>query len=687
MSSPPSIDSLTGSKIVIDNVTVDVQEKIASGNDTCIYKALDSRGSLYALKAMKAADEITFQSYIRQYDFMRKASNCPNIISVFCQSIDRASHTAIFLMEMCEENLTSYISSHFEQGIDDKTKVEIFQAVAAAIHNLHAQQPSIIHRKVSTDSVLFSHGAWKLSGFSSATTTIYRKFESADARIQAQNDIESNTDLRYRAPELLDLDKNLPIYRKVDVWALGCLLYRLCTNKDAFETADQINNVSLTWPENVQIHPKLKSMIKGCLEPDPRKRPSIDQVLSKLYEYFPEWVNPRWQEKKQAGKPFFNMPKYGAATMPANKVRRKPIVFKEFKVEPNKEEDLVAAPRRVKFVTVNLGNGRKRMVPHRRGSNCDMPNVDAQPPAQDVTAPSKANPFALMKASHAQTTDFSKRKVSFNAELPISDPFAEVKKIPFVLASDPAPESKPPQKVEAPAKEPETKEEVNIDAEALVNEMKNDHRGLIKRLLEGSDELMSASINSLIKSSPVLGTRFLFKLLHKCGNRVQRILANSPTNPSKEVQAVLDARQNVISKFPMFEGNLGLDQLRIKSEGRMPPVGEPPICTAAAVELQGLLEASLTLLEKLPIPEFAEEGIFSYTIVSYIVLKMKQAKKADETIFNTVIPKLVEEHGRLKPIVRKLGDQNFPSAPFNFDDPNSVRNLHCPTYIQRQKPA
>lgn len=43
------------------------------------------------------------------------------------------------------------------------------------------------------------------------------------------------TSIAYRAPEMVDLYKNLEISTKADIWALGCLLYTLCFLKLPFK--------------------------------------------------------------------------------------------------------------------------------------------------------------------------------------------------------------------------------------------------------------------------------------------------------------------------------------------------------------------------------------------------------------------------------------------------------------------
>jgi AP2-associated kinase len=48
------------------------------------------------------------------------------------------------------------------------------------------------------------------------------------------------TTLQYRAPELCDLYQKLGIDEKVDIWALGVVLYKLCYFTTPFEESGQV---------------------------------------------------------------------------------------------------------------------------------------------------------------------------------------------------------------------------------------------------------------------------------------------------------------------------------------------------------------------------------------------------------------------------------------------------------------
>ncbi|KAK8885535.1 BMP-2-inducible protein kinase [Tritrichomonas musculus] len=731
MTSPPSTESLVGTHISFDKIAVDIVEKIGTGTHSIVYKATDSNGTNYAVKAMQAPDEPTFERYLKEFDFQKKCSSCPNIVLVFHQNIDKSARTIMILMEYCPENLTMYINGHSETGLDTAQIIEIFQSICAAVHFIHSQQPAIIHRNIQVENIYYNRNQWKLSGFGSATTTIYREYESADAQAAAQNDIDRSTTLLYRAPELLDLFRNDPIYMKVDIWSLGCLMYKLCTFKEPFVDVEHIQKAEYTWPGTRQVNPYLKSITKLCFETDPRRRTSVEKLLSKLYEYFPEYVDSRWQEKK-TGKPFFQMPKNVSQTMPITRSRRKPIVFQDFKIDPNTEEDLIAAPRRVRFTSVVLSNGRKRLVPNHMNPDEETNKQNGPGHAHNENGDSQPHPkgFIRMNKKHAATANFSKKPgVQYNNGMMIVDPFADIpadRRVPFVLAGNNHPPSnhsnipKPTSSThyqqmsssEASSVNNSTCEELTessnmndhftdshhtpqpenlpeVNAEDLLNQAKADHRTLIKKLLEGNDGELRASIAALIKISPAIGTRFLFKLIHKSRNTVARILRNTPRNPSAEVQAVLESRIKLAKNYPMFEGNLGLDTFKINynsnknKPGQVSLIGDrhSPLSTGAALCLLENLQATLNLLDKMAFPEFAEEGIISYQSLSYVILKLKIAKRADEVIINNVIPSLVKLHARLKPILRKLHDNSFPELPYNFDDPNSVKHLHCPTYI------
>jgi serine/threonine protein kinase len=70
------------------------------------------------------------------------------------------------------------------------------------------------------------------------------------------------------------------------VWALGCIMYELCTFKKAFEADNLLGLVFKIVTEEVKPIPaslpyskEIRMLIDLLLEKDPKLRPSVAQIL------------------------------------------------------------------------------------------------------------------------------------------------------------------------------------------------------------------------------------------------------------------------------------------------------------------------------------------------------------------------------------------------------------------------
>ena len=86
-----------------------------------------------------------------------------------------------------------------------------------------------------------------------------------------------------RAPEMVDLYSKKRIDERVDVWALGVLLYYLCFFTLPFEALKlQILNCKYDIPSTPSYSPPLIALMRALLQPDPDKRPSAVATLQRL---------------------------------------------------------------------------------------------------------------------------------------------------------------------------------------------------------------------------------------------------------------------------------------------------------------------------------------------------------------------------------------------------------------------
>ena len=104
----------------------------------------------------------------------------------------------------------------------------------------------------------------------------------------------------YRAPELVRYGT---YNNKVDIWALGCILYEILTLKKAFANDNAVYHHSveykftgekmrlpleLEWNQDVEFSVAMADLIHLMLEVDETLRPSAGDLISKVEEAFKE---------------------------------------------------------------------------------------------------------------------------------------------------------------------------------------------------------------------------------------------------------------------------------------------------------------------------------------------------------------------------------------------------------------
>jgi len=105
-----------------------------------------------------------------------------------------------------------------------------------AVAHMHYQNPPLLHRDLKVENILLSPPhSYKLCDFGSTTVPL-RAVPTAVGEIQAMEaEINKTTTLQYRAPELVDVWSRKGYDEKIDIWALGVLLYKLCFYTTPFE--------------------------------------------------------------------------------------------------------------------------------------------------------------------------------------------------------------------------------------------------------------------------------------------------------------------------------------------------------------------------------------------------------------------------------------------------------------------
>jgi len=156
--------------------------------------------------------------------------------------------------------------------------LNIFCDIAEAVSRLHYCQTPIIHRDLKVENILQTDaGNFVLCDFGSATAKTLNPQQHGVTVVQEE--IQKYTTLSYRAPEMIDLYGGKSITTKADIWALGCMLYKLCFFSLPFgESTLAIQNGQFSIPDSSKYSMGMHQLIKYMLDTDLEKRPNIWQV-------------------------------------------------------------------------------------------------------------------------------------------------------------------------------------------------------------------------------------------------------------------------------------------------------------------------------------------------------------------------------------------------------------------------
>jgi serine/threonine protein kinase len=165
--------------------------------------------------------------------------------------------------------LEKYIEKNKKLSVDEA--LEIIYQISIGISFLHKN--GMTHRDLKGDNILIHNGKYKIGDFGF----------SHDQKLMGST---LGTPL-YMAPEIVDTNDS-PYNNKVDVWALGIILYNMLTADFPFydnrrmKLYQKITNTPYRLKSKYQKKwdKNLKNLIEKCLEKKPEFRLSIEEFIN-----------------------------------------------------------------------------------------------------------------------------------------------------------------------------------------------------------------------------------------------------------------------------------------------------------------------------------------------------------------------------------------------------------------------
>ncbi|XP_069475003.1 AP2-associated protein kinase 1 isoform X7 [Ambystoma mexicanum] len=264
----------------IGRFQVTVDEVLAEGGFAIVFLVRTSNGMRCALKRMYVNNEYDLQVCKREIQIMRDLVGHKNIVGYIDSSINSVSSgdvwEVLILMDYCRGGqVVNLMNQRLQTGFTESEVLQIFCDTCEAVVRLHQCKIPIVHRDLKVENILLhDRGHYVLCDFGSATN----KFQNPQAEgVNAvEEEIKKYTTLSYRAPEMVNLYSGKIITTKADIWALGCLLYKLCYFTLPFgESQVAICDGNFTIPDNSRYSHNMHCLIRYMLEPDPDIRPDI----------------------------------------------------------------------------------------------------------------------------------------------------------------------------------------------------------------------------------------------------------------------------------------------------------------------------------------------------------------------------------------------------------------------------
>ncbi|XP_008113420.2 serine/threonine-protein kinase Nek1 isoform X2 [Anolis carolinensis] len=197
----------------------------------------------------------------------------PNIV-LYRESFEEGGCLYI-VMDYCEGgDLFKKINAQKGVLFSEDQIMDWFVQICLALKHVHDRK--ILHRDIKSQNIfLTKNGTIQLGDFGIARV-LNSTVELARTCIGTPY---------YLSPEICE---NKPYNNKSDIWALGCVLYEMCTLKHAFEAGNMKNLVlkiiSGSFPPvSTHYSHELRSLISQLFKRNPRDRPSVNSILEKVF--------------------------------------------------------------------------------------------------------------------------------------------------------------------------------------------------------------------------------------------------------------------------------------------------------------------------------------------------------------------------------------------------------------------
>jgi AP2-associated kinase len=277
---------VSGTKVQVGQHRVVIDKYLSEGGFAHVYLVRVPRGDKFeaaVLKRVAVPDKDALANMRTEVETMKKLKGHKRIVTYIdshASQLKGGGYEVFLLMEYCSGGgLIDFMNTRLQHRLTEPEILKIFSDITEGVACMHYLKPPLLHRDLKVENVLISSSGssriYKLCDFGSTAPPRPAATTAAEGRL-IEDDVQRHTTLQYRSPEMIDVYRKQPIDEKSDVWALGVLLYKLCSYTTPFEDVGQmaILNASFKFPSYPSFSDRLKRLIcKTC-------RPALQMQLT-----------------------------------------------------------------------------------------------------------------------------------------------------------------------------------------------------------------------------------------------------------------------------------------------------------------------------------------------------------------------------------------------------------------------